>query len=648
MGFCALKQIEGMNEMGKKYYHKSRLQLPKEGYWGAFFRMLPALLMVGIVPLVLRQYKHETGLTKYGWFGGLEFQYEFFLASKSVVVMLLFFVMAGMIGVRFWKEKKKIPFLKLLIPLFAYGVLALLSSFASVNTEFSFGGGYEQFESVWVLLAYVFVVYYVFLYAKEELELRVMTDAVCFSATFIGILGSLEGLGIDWLGFHWVQKLITTERFLRAVGGKLMLNFSDGQAVATLYNPNYLGVYGSFMLPFLAMLILYEKSKWRRVWHVLNFVLVAVALLSSRSRAGLIAVVAALFVAVVIGCRRFVKYWYLTIPAINFAVVILLLVNAYNDNLIFDRLKNIFAKDTVNVTEYVAEDGTTVRKTGLTELYTTKESVFFTYNEVSADIFVYCEDGYYGIYSADKNGNQIEVVRSEDGIYTFVHPALEGITMEQLMYDGMPGFLMRADGEWPFIYVEEKGKFQFLRKFVGDSKEDVFKLSDAIMAESVGFEDRQHFFSGRGYIWSRTIPLLKDHIFLGSGPDTFTIVFPQNDYLMMRKMGFDGQTMTKPHSMYLQIGVQTGVLSLICLLVFYGWYAIWSLRLFWFRNMNTLTEGFGVAAFIASIGYMISGISNDSMVVTGPVFWGIMGLGIAANTMVVKKRKEEAGKEKTV
>ena len=48
-----------------------------------------------------------------------------------------------------------------------------------------------------------------------------------------------------------------------------------------------------------------------------------------------------------------------------------------------------------------------------------------------------------------------------------------------------------------------------------------------------------------------------------------------------------------------------------------------------------------MAAFIGSIGYMISGISNDSMVVTAPVFWGMIGLGVAANVMVQKARKEE-------
>lgn len=635
--------------MGKKYKHKSKWAIPKEGYAGALWRMLPALVMVGIVPLIIRVTSFETNLTQYGWFDTTEIGHDFFLASKSVVLMLLLFVMAGCIAVRLWREKKKIPFVKLLIPLFVYGALAFLSACFSINRGFSFWGSQDQFETIWALLSYVAVVYYVFLYAKEELELRVLTDAICFGATIIGLLGTLQGIGFDFLANKFFQKLITTEKFWRLIDGELSLTFTDGQAVATLYNPNYLGVYGSFVLPFLTMLIIFEKSKWRRIWHIVDFILVAVALLSSRSRAGFIAAGVALAVALVICFRGLIKYWYLTIPAVSFMVVIVLLVNAYNDNLIFDRLNNIFSPDQVVVEEYIAEDGTVVRKTGLTELYTTEESdttkgnVTFTYNEVTAHIYVAVEQGTFGIYVLDENGDQIELVETEAGgdTFYFKHPALEEIQVQPGQIGEYPGFALKAEGQWNFVYNANE-EYRYVIGYEGSGAEPVLKESDMIMAEAYGFENRQNMFSSRGYIWSRTIPLLKKYIFLGSGPDTFILEYPQNDFLMMNKHGFSYSFMSKPHSWYLQVGVQTGVLSLICLLVFYVWYTVWCLRLYAFRKLNTLQEGFGIAAYVGSIGYMISGISNDSMVVTAPAFWGMIALGITANAMVVKFRKEKA------
>ena len=627
--------------MGKKRYYKRRRELPKDGYLGALLRMLPVVLMVGFVPLIVRQYQYETKLMQYAWFGSKEIDYEFFLASKSTVLMLLLFVMAGCILMRFWKEKRKIPFLKILIPLFVYGIFALLSACCSVNPGFSFSGGYEHFETIWVLLSYVLVVYYVFLYAQTEMELQVVADAICFGATVIGILGTLQGLGFDFLANGVVQKLVTTDWFLNAIGGRLLLNFPDNHALATLYNPNYMGVYGSFVLPFLTMLLLFEKDKWRRIWHLADFVLLAVALLSSRSRAGLIAAVLALCVAVVLCAKKMVKLWYLTIPAINFGIVLLLLVNAYNDNLIFDRLQGIFMPDTkAEVAEFVAEDGTVVRETGLTELYTTEDGVVLRYNEVAAKVSLYVEGEMYGFYAFGEDDEQIEMVPDEEAVFSLQHPALSDVKIQLYPLEDRVAFLIQADGPWLFTNNQVKGKYQYVVLY-GEEGEWVIKETDMTPGKQIGFKNRQKMFSGRGHIWSRTIPLLLDHIFIGSGPDTFLLEYPHTDFLAMKQNGFERQIMTKPHSMYLQVGVQTGVVSLLCILVFYVWYAVWSIRLYAFRKLENVAEGFGIAAFIGSIGYMISGISNDSMVVTAPVFWGMIGLGIAANAMVDKLRKKK-------
>jgi len=620
--------------MGKSYYKKTWFGRKQEGYRGALWTMLPAVLMVGIVPMLVRQYVYENQMVQYAWFNGAESSTDFFLAWKSFVLMGLALVMAGCVLYRFVKEKRKIPFTKIVLPLFGYGILAFLSACCSVNRSFSFTGGLEQFETVWALLSYVLIVYYVFLYAEGELELQVVTDALCFSATIVGILGTLQGIGLDLFATVPFQKLITTEEFLDSVGGSLGVRFGGNQAVTTMYNPNYVGVFGSLMVPFLTMMLVFEKNKWRRIWHGGNWVLVIITLLSSRSRAGLIAAIAAICVAIVFAFRKLLKWWYLAIPAINFAIVLVLLVNAYNDNLIFDRLKNILKSDDVTVAEETAEDGTVIRKTGLTEMYTTPEGVAFCYNDIFAHVTFYMDESIYGFYAMDEAGNQLELPGNEDGTeFFFTHPALTGVKVSPVIVGNRLGFQIKADGEWNFVYSDDAFRYQYVTAYG--------EMSDMIKAESFGFENRQRFFSGRGFIWSRTIPLLKEHIFIGSGPDTFVLRFPHEDYLGMKRNGFGGMLMTKPHSWYLQMGVQTGVLSALCVLAFYVWYALQSLRLYAFRKLSTQTEAFGMAAFIGSIGYMISGISNDSMVVTAPIFWGMMGIGVAANVMVKKNRAKE-------
>lgn len=621
--------------MDKKILNKVLNGKWKDGYLGALLRMLPAMLMAGLVPLVVYQYEYDPGLIQYPWFNILDFSVEFFLASKAVVLTVLMFVMTLLIVARIIIKKGKVPFVPLYMPLLVYGFLAFLSACFSINRKFSFWGSYEQFESIWVLLGYVLVVYYVVLFAQGQKELQVVVDAVCFVTTAVGTIGMFQGIGIDPFKTKFVQKLMTTDEFLEMVGGELIIQSGENQAFATLYNSNYLGVFGSLVLPFLVLLILFDKSVWRRIWHCANVIIVMVALISSRSRAGLIAAGIALLVVLLFSIRKVMKWWFIAIPAINLAVVILLLVNAYNDNVIFERLENIFPKDNTEYEEIMTEEGQVVRKTGLTEMQTAPGGVILTYNEARVQISLF-SDGYsYGVYALNEQSEQVGMVSDETGsVFTFENPALADVKVEPAFIGDNLGLCITAEKEWYFFYDAEKQKYQYITDFG--------KASDMIMAESYGLENRQKIFSGRGYIWSRTIPLLKDHIFLGSGPDTFLLEFPQEDYVMMRKNGYENAVMTKPHSMYLQIGVQTGVLSLVCILVFYIWYAVQSIKLYAFRKLGTQVEAFGMAAFIGSIGYMISGISNDSMVVTAPVFWGMIGLGVAANVMVQKARKEEA------
>lgn len=617
--------------MGKSYIKRRSFQKTSDNYFGAMLHMLPALIMVSLVPLIVREYKYETGLTEYAWYHGDAIFYDLFVGWKALILTLLAFMMACSIAIRFWRDKKKLPFTKLFVPLFGYAALSFFSACMSRKPAFSFWGGYEQFESIWVLLSYVIIVYYVFIYARNELEMQVFVDALCFCCSVISLLGSLQGIGLNIFLTKAYQKLITTESFLNRMGGELSANFGENHSVGTLGNPNYMGVFCSLTLPFLISLFIHEKCKWRRLWHVCNIIITVMSLLSSRSRAGLIAATIAVCVLLLFAVCKLLRWWYLTIPALNLLIVMVLLINAYNDNMIFERFRNVFARDNVTIAEEYTEDGKLIYKTGLTELYTTHDGIVFSYNKEKCVVNFFIDDDEYGIYAEDADGIIIELVPNEDVTqFTFQHPALKDIAIEIVLVEGNIGFRLHADGEWCFVYNAVEKCYQYIDPYGS--------LRNIIMADSVGFENYQRAISGRGYIWSRTIPLLKEHIILGSGPDTFVLEFPQDDYLMKKKNGYEYQLITKPHSWYLQVGVQTGVLSLLCLLVFYGWYAVQSIRLYAFKKLCTQTEAFGLAAFIGSIGYMISGISNDSMVVTAPVFWGVIALGVTANAMVKKSR----------
>ena len=151
-------------------------------------------------------------------------------------------------------------------------------------------------------------------------------------------------------------------------------------------------------------------------------------------------------------------------------------------------------------------------------------------------------------------------------------------------------------------------------------------------------ENHYHFANMRGYIWARTLPLLKKYFLLGSGPDTFLLVFPNNDLVGLYNSGHVNEVITKPHCMYLQVGVQTGVPSLIALLVFFIWYLIDSFKLYWKHNYEGYLPKIGVAIFVSTIGYMILAITNDSCVATSPIFFALAGMGLGINYKLKKER----------
>jgi O-antigen ligase len=150
------------------------------------------------------------------------------------------------------------------------------------------------------------------------------------------------------------------------------------------------------------------------------------------------------------------------------------------------------------------------------------------------------------------------------------------------------------------------------------------------MAKNV-FPGYEAVASGRGYVWGRSIPLLWSNFIVGSGPDTFGIEFPQYDYVARYESGFENVIFTRPHNFFLQMGVQTGTLSLIAFLVFYGIYFVESCRRYGFRKYERVEEWMGFAVFLCTIGFVASGLANDSLIVVTPIFYVLLGMGMAIN-----------------
>jgi hypothetical protein len=196
-------------------------------------------------------------------------------------------------------------------------------------------------------------------------------------------------------------------------------------------------------------------------------------------------------------------------------------------------------------------------------------------------------------------------------------------------------FGVRGDAErtWPFMLTGSDMSTLIYRNDLG-------KDVSLVNVPHVGFENNPGFGSGRGYIWSASLPMIKDTILIGHGADTYCLYYPHKDYVGKYNAGWNiNMIVDKPHNMYIAVAVNTGLISLIALLLLFGMYIVQSLRLYWRREFATFAEYAGAGVFFGVSGFVASGVVDDSSVSVMPMFYGLLATGIAINIMLKKRYK---------
>ena len=195
----------------------------------------------------------------------------------------------------------------------------------SEHRAISFSGGPEQFESIFVLLGYCLITYYVYLFVQTEYDIRYILFWVTIGAVIIALIGFTQYMGSDIFTTTFGRKLITPSSYHDYID-TLKFNFGKNRVYGTLYNPNYVGVYVALLLPVIVMSAFHAKKRWHIPLYIITIVGLIISLIGSKSTSGLISIIVSLIVAIVFSWRYVLKYFYLTIPLVCFYWVYLLLV----------------------------------------------------------------------------------------------------------------------------------------------------------------------------------------------------------------------------------------------------------------------------------------------------------------------------------
>lgn len=589
-----------------------------------FMLLAPIYFIVAIVPLVARLYIYDPKLSEYSFFSMSTTNLDVFLYWKQWLFVGAFIVLLIIIASKAYKDKTALKFSKVYLPLGIYALLALLSTLFSKYSSFGFSGIMDQFENVWCLIGYMLLPYYIYLYVEDEQDVKAIIAALSIGAALLSAIGLSQAFGHDF----WFSKVGYNIMDPKEYG--LSLSLEPKRAYISNFNPNYVGTYVGLMLPVFLVLLLCSKKIKDIIVYVLLVSALAIVLLSSKADSGIIGITISLLFVVIFLRRVLLKRWYAVIAAIIIAAGAIFAAGTISE---IDYFKNAY--------DDVKKGLTVEKRVSTPKLYDiiTEDVLTIIYNDNT--LIFKASDNLDNLWLQfyDGDGKIVDYVSSDNNSFYFEDERYKDITMALEFVDSDYGIYVHykfyMEGKsWVFTNMIDENGFYYLNSF--------YRYTKIESQHTNIFKGYEHIMSNRGFLWAHTIPLLKDNIILGSGADSFILAYPQYDYVNMRNHGYgDVSLISKPHNLYLQVGVQTGVLSLISLLVFFAIYFIWGIKLYINNRFETLLPQAGVAILIGTVSYLAIGIVNDSSITTAPTFWTLIGLGTAINFLVHKQIKEQ-------
>lgn len=577
------------------------------------FSIIPAVLLCGILPFIVRLHIEEIDLWNYPWFPNQSQWGDFFLYGKMQLFLVISVGVAMILLDTFFIKNEKVLFEKSWFLLLAYSILCLLSAAFSQHKEISFHGSIEQYESVWVLVGYCVVCCYGFSIAKSRENIACIGGIFAVVAIALGILGVSQLVHKDFLSWSVIQNLLVPDS-LAEYKDNIQFNFSQESTKSvymTFYNPNYAGVFSGMMIPVLVGVSCSSSRKWLRVLATLAVILQTICLIGSGSKS---AIAALIVVGVVFGvflCIRDRKrYKLIFLVAVSF---------------LFLWLGYDFILGNHSITAFVEGFSFGERDYGLEDIQVENDKVKVTFCGEQFSFWQEKQNGSPALYLADESGKLMAYeYNAEENACVPEKEELKDILLGCYEKHGISYIFMEyKELRWMFTNETEDGGYTYLTLY---GKADKIEKAETCFSEKL-----DGAFTYRGYIWNRTIPLLKQHILLGSGPDTFLVTFPQNDYVARAaaKKGFFTEILTRPHNMYLQTALQTGVISLVCMLGFMGIIlcnVVKKIKSYSKAEESSVEAKMLPAILGGVLVYLISGIANDSTVAVAPFFWLLLGI----------------------
>ena len=590
-----------------------------------WYLLLPLMLLLAVVPLIV--YLKVVPLTgaSFDYWTGQKENLDFFSYYKMVWILIssILAVVFLALVVAFYGDKK-VKGSYYYIPMAVYAFFVILSTEFSQYTDISLKGFTDRYEGMYVLLAYMAILFVTINLVNKEQHIKVLLGALFTGAIIIGIIGVFQYLGYDFFKSSFGRYLILPAGY-EQMADKLQFQFAKHMIYATLYHLDYVGSYMAMLFPLTFTLFILTQKSWLKVLFAGLTLLMAVNWLGCTSRAGMLGGIIALLVLMIMINKYIIRNWKYFLGGFIILGLLVFGLNYLSKGYLGSRISSLVS-DAAKLTGTIENNDTKANillqgldiKGNQATLVTPTETLKFEVNGKQIT-FKDKDDQLISMKSTQSTGK----VDLQDDRYKDYKLSVGKINKMNA--------LKLEKGNLKLNFKITKNQVSLL-----NNKGQVVNIQPV---EKWGFEGQELLGSSRGYIWSRSIPLLKHTLFMGYGPDTFAMHFPQNDVIgkFYAYHGDMWQVVDKPHDFYLQVALNTGIISLIALLSLFIAYFVRSVRIYIKSDYSDFVSRVGVAIFVAICGYLVAAFFNDSIVSVAPVFWILLGLGISINYMLEQK-----------
>ena len=613
-------------------------------------QLLPVIFFTSVIIFITRLKIYSNPLKELFWWNQQGEQLaDFFSYYKMYAILICsFFAVCLLVYLAIKKELnvKKSP---VYLPMIIFMVCVMLSYLLSDYREFSLLGWEDRFEGTLVLLAYMIMLFYTINMVRGEKAVRWVVYSVLVSCAILGLIGLSQGLGHDIFAAEWGKKLIIPQEYWQYLD-QLKFKFKNKEIYQTVYNINYVSFNLSLIIPLVGTLYLTcnKQNKKMKILTLLLFALLVYNLFGASSSGGIFGITVSVILSFFLFGKRFWKWKWEAMALVTIVVVISIVNSGTLAPELSSSIQSVIkGKAAPQVHELIKNSqpasADTARPT-LELIKTNPDSIEMSFNGQVIQFVIARQDDTGNIKDIellDQDGtpldlNAQELTNGAQYRYGVADPRFQFCTAD-IIRDNGSDYIQVNIPEMTWTFLIDKNEIRYRTRYGS--------LVHLDQVDTFGFKGREGFGSGRGYIWSRSLPLLKDTLLWGHGADTFAAYFPQYDFAGK----YTGPSFSrnidavirKPHSFYIGTAVNTGLISLLALAGIFGIYIVQSFVLYRKNDFNDYLSKAGAGIFLGVSSFLAAALLYDSNVCVSPMFYGLLGTGIAINHIVKRSEDDE-------